>query len=446
MEKKVLLCEKSKDELIDIILEKEQEIEKLKKALKEQEKKKEKPKFVKINIKKRRRKPGRKIGHAGHTRRIPTQIDKIEEQKLTHCPDCRNRLSKTVEVIEHIQEDIVPAIVKVVKYKKHRYWCKCCSKIITAPCHDREIPRGYLGPNILIQTAILKYYHCLPYRKIAELMEQMTGLRMTSSAIAQSLQRLSEWLQVEEQVILEAIRGSPQVHIDETGWRLNGKNHWLWAFINKRLAYYTINLSRGRSVVKKTLTDKYNGTIISDFYGVYFNLPYKRQKCLVHLLRELHQCSQRDHSKAYQQAYKKIKRIIHDAVKLKMSKDKITKSVYVRRSRRIKLRLFKFMCGNYRNKNLKRISKRFSKYWLDMLTFLQEDDVDWNNNLAERMIRPNVIYRNRSFGNRSDNGSKAHSTMMSIIQSLLLQEKDVFSHLKLAYLKHRHGNGDPILF
>jgi len=438
----LLLEKKTKEELIDIILEQQKEIEEFKK----QKEEKEKPKFVKENIKKRRKKPGRKPGHEGITRRRPECIDEVIEQELTQCPHCENQLSETIEITEHIQEDIIPATVKVTKFKKHRYWCGCCQKMITSPYHETEVPNGYIGPNVLIQAVILKYHHCLPYDKISELIEQLTGLKLSSGAIAQSLQRISEWLQVEQKVILEAIRGSPVVHIDETGWRLNGKNHWLWAFINKKLAYYHIDRSRGRKVVKKTLPDDYGGTIISDFYGVYFKLPYKRQKCLVHLLRELHQCSKRDHSAAYQRAYKQIKRVINDAVKLKDLKDILKNPVYERRHRRIKIRLFKLMCGNYRNKNLIRISKRFSKYWLDMLTFLKDDNVDWNNNLAERMIRPNVIYRNRSFGNRSGNGARAHVRLMSIIQSLILQNQNVFESLKTAYMTHRQGQTLPILF
>jgi len=445
----VSLREKSKDELIDIIFEQQKKLEEQSKEieeLKKQKEKKEPPKFVKENIKKRRRKPGRKPGHEGITRRISEHIDEVIEQELTRCPHCTHHLNESVEVTEHIQEDIIPATVKVTKYKKHRYWCTSCQAMITAPCHETEIPGGYVGPNVLIQVAILKYYHCLPYNKISELLRQLTGITISSGAMAQSLQRLSQWLEVEQKEILKAIRGSPQVHIDETGWRLNGKNHWLWAFINKRLAYYKVDQSRGRRVVKEILPDDYGGTIITDFYGVYFNLPYKRQKCLVHLLRELHACAKRDDSKEYKEAYKKIKRVINDAVKLRDSKLILKEDVYQRRFKRIRQRLFDLMCWEYENKNLQRIAKRFSKYWLDMLTFLKDENVDWHNNLAERMIRPNVIYRNRSFGNRSDKGAKAHSTLMSIIQSLILQDKDVFSSLKLAYMKHRQGNTLPLLF
>ena len=66
--------------------------------------------------------------------------------------------------------------------------------MITAPYHESEVPHGYLGANVLIQTALLKYHHALPYQRIAELLEQLTGLKVTQGAPAQALQRLSDWL------------------------------------------------------------------------------------------------------------------------------------------------------------------------------------------------------------------------------------------------------------
>lgn len=440
-----ILSEKSKEELIEIILGLQKEVEELKQRVKEQEKKRIE-KFVKANVPvKRRKKPGRKVGHEGACRALPKGIDEVLDQELETCPECQNFLKESIEVIEHIQEDIIPARVVVRKYRRHRYYCQCCQKVVTANYHPRQIPEGRLGGNVLIHAAVLKYYHCLPYRKIVGVFDDMCGLKISAGALAQALQRLSQWLEVEQEVLLEAIRGSPQVHIDETGWRMDGKNHWLWAFANERMAYYKIDKSRGRKVVESVLPKDFGGTIITDFYGVYFKLPYKRQKCLVHLLREFHRCAQTDQSEAYQRCYKHIKRLINDAVKLQERHEDFEEKVYQRRLRRLKQRLFALMTYPYRNKNLKRLAKRFSKYWLDMFTFLKDPNVAWNNNLAERMIRPNVIYRNRSFGNRSPAGAGAHSTMMSLIQTLLLRKENVSEFLKVAFIAHRQGNLAPLL-
>ena len=113
--------------------------------------------------------------------------------------------------------------------------------------------------------------------------------------------------------------------------------------------------------------------------------------------------------------------------------------------KRIKKRLFAWACGDYENKNLIRLAKRFLRHWAQLLTFLEYADVSYHNNLAERMIRPNVIIHNRSFQNRSKKGSDAHGTHMSLIQTLRLQKRNIFIELKAAYLHHRQGNISPIL-
>jgi transposase len=444
MNDKQVLLGKTKEELVEIILTQEQRIKALEEKL--SCKKKDPPEFIKPDTRVYHHKPGQKPGHEGMSRILPATVDENIEQTLDVCPHCSSKLGRPTETTEHIQEDIIPAHVRVTKYRRNRYWCPCCRKIVDAPYHETEVPSSRIGPNALIQAAILKYNHCLPYRKISEVLKELAGLDVSPGAIAQSLQRLSLWLNVEQQTILEAIRAGPVVHIDETGWRLDGKNHWLWAFVNEKLAYYRIERSRGRRIVKDTLSDGYSGTIITDFYGVYFNLPYKKQKCLVHLLRELRNTAKRDDSAAYLKFYKQVRRLVHDAVRLKEIKSSLALPVFQRRFKRIKERLF-MLIGNTdsANKNIRRIASRFSKFWLDMLTFLSIDNVDWNNNLAERLIRPHVIYRNRSFGNRSHEGIRTHETLTSLIQTFLLQKRNAFESLKTAFITHRQGETKPLL-
>lgn len=440
-----LLTEKTKEELIEIIKGLYKENEELKEKIKEEQQKRV-DKFVKGHCpKKRKKRPGRKMGHVGITRQVPDQIDEVVEETLRECPACHHPLEESVEVIEQVQEDIIPAKVWVRKYRRHRYYCACCQKVVTAPYHPEHVPQGYLGAHVLIQAVILKYHHCLPYDKIVALFKDMAGLNVSAGGLSQGLARVSRWLGIEKKVLLETIRGSPQVHVDETGWRLDGKRSWVWAFVNERLAYYAVDRSRGRKVIHSILTGKFKGVLISDFYGVYFNLPYRKQKCLVHLLREFHDCAKRDNSAEYRRNYKKIKRLIYDALRLREKHGLMNEIVYLRRVAGIKQRLFDFMTYPYRNKNMRRLSKRFSKFWLDMFTFLQDPAVAWNNNLAERMIRPNVIYRNRSFGNRSPRGAEAHATLMSLIQTLTLQKKNMGEFLRSAYVDHRQGNQIPRL-
>ena len=421
----LILSEKSKRELIDIILDLKQENQNLKeenKALKGQIEKKTipTPSYPKRKLKKRWRKLGRPPGHPGTTRSKPVHIDNINHQKLYNCPDCGNShiIPLPSETRVHIQEDIIPAKVVTTKFIRYAYWCPCCRKKIFAPYAPQEIPHSYLGPNILIHAVLLKYLYGLSYSKIAKIFRNLCNIKLTPSALAQALQRISLWLKVEKETLLEAIRGSPYLNIDETGWRVAGSNHWLWTFVNERLAFYCIRRSRGRKVLKEILKDNYSGTIISDFLSAYNKVGKYRQKCLVHLQREMARCKELDTSLESQKAYKKLSRIIKDAYRLNVNRKEISPLKLFQKTSSIEQRLFNFASSSFKSKHWSRLSQRILKYYQELLTFLKKQGIPPHNNLAEQMIRPNVIIRKISFQNMSSKGTFAHEVLMSLLQTL----------------------------
>lgn len=304
---RVSLSEKSKDELIDEILRLREENEKLRKNQPPF-----KILFPKRKLKKRWKKLGRPEGHPGTTRKKPDKIDHIEHQRLEVCPDCgcKHLSELSTEKIEHVQEDIVPAVVEATKFMRHGYWCPECKSKKIAPYAPFEVPYGYLGPNILIQAVLMKYHYGVSYGKMKSLFKSFCNLKVTTSALAQALQRISQWLDMEEKVIIEAVRLSPYLHIDETGWKIAGTNHWLWNFVNERLALCRIRRSRGRSVPEEILTKDYGGIIISDFLSAYDKSGKKRQRCLVHLERDMNKYREQDKTEESQRTYKKLKRIL----------------------------------------------------------------------------------------------------------------------------------------
>jgi hypothetical protein len=90
------------------------------------------------------------------------------------------------------------------------------------------------------------------------------------------------------EAIKQQVRHSPCVNADETGWRVNGQNHWLWVFTNKDAVLYLIDKSRGSKVVSKVLGEKYEGVLTTDFYSGYNKLQAQaKQRCLGHLLAEI---------------------------------------------------------------------------------------------------------------------------------------------------------------
>jgi transposase len=445
----VTLLAESKEELVEEILKLRREVKELQERLeKETAKEAERKSHQKQHIVKSRwKKLGAPVGHHGATRPKPDHIDKTIDQYLDHCPDCgcsHMTLASSMDR-EHIQEDIIPARVEVTKFIHHGYWCPCCCKVKIAGYAPEEVPYGYLGPNVLILTVRMKYYQGLSYEKIQQFLEGFCGLKVTQSALAQALQRIARWLQVEESVVLAAIRASPYVHVDETGWKIAGKSHWLWDFVTARVALYKIRRSRGKVVPEEVLTKVYPGNVISDFWSAYNKIGKQRQRCIVHLKREMKRIKELDKRESSQQAYKCLNRILNDARRLNEGRKQIKPEVFIHRLRLLEGRLFDFATGTFEGKHWQRISARMLKYYREMLTFLKVDGLPADNNHAERMIRPNVIFRKISFENMSPKGARAHEVLMSLLQTLRLQKMEPSAFFKRAYLTHRQGNPTPLL-
>jgi transposase len=453
--------EKLVDEILDLrhevktLREKNEALEiKLEQVKNKSSQKSTPPGFVKALRKKRSLPPhrwGRKKGHPGSYRPAPDHIHREVLQTLVTCPDCHTPLGKPVALEPHIQEDIVPPHVEATRFLHARYWCPCCKKVMTAPCAPDEVPCSYLGPRTLATLVWLKYHLALPGNKIKDILYDLCGLTVSEGAIAQALQRLGQYLQVETEQILYAVKEAAHKHVDETGWKINGIRHWLWTFVNREWALFRIDRSRGSRVPKEILGCPHQGTVSSDFYSAYNKLHGDKQKCLVHLRRDIHKARDafppgQDPPLDFLEPEKKLKRLLADAERLAQRRGTLSPLVFARRARRLKGRLFDFGSSTYSHAFWKRISARLLKHTKELFTFVDKPGMPSDNNAAERAIRPHVIIRNRSFQNRTDNGAMAHGRLSSILQTLRLQKRPVIESIMAAYPKHRQGYNAPVLF
>lgn len=443
-----------KETLIERVISLDQENEKLRKEneqLKDKLTEPEEKKSYSAKKTRKRSKPpqqwGRKKGHPGCTRAKPERIDREVHQELKRCPQCDNKLGESIGNVAHTQEDIIPSRVEVTRFHRHQYWCGCCREHITAPYAADEVPYGYLGPRALATIVWLKHYTILPGNKIKAILRDFCGLTISEGTIPQALQRLARYLHVEAGVILEGIRTASYKHSDETGWNINGMKHWLWAVMNSQWAYFQIDRSRGSKVIKGLLGSPFQGVLVSDFYSAYNqSIQGKKQKCLVHLRREMRNAKGTDPPASFLKPYKKLKRLLDDAVRLTQKRQAMSALMFRRRTRLIKKRLLDFGCASYSHKTWQRLSKRLLKHEKELFTFLDQPGIPSHNNAAERAIRPHVIARNRSFQNRTNKGAHAHGILTSLLQTLALQKKDGMASLASAYVKHRQGNQEPLLF
>ncbi len=370
------------------------------------------------------KKRGALFGHLGWFRKKPKHINEIVKAELTRCPICgSNDITECGKPKTHIQQDIIFPGLKVTRYEKHLYYCKICKKTVYGKGKN-ELPGSYIGPTAKAVAVWLKYHIKVSDRDIKNIFSSMFGLRITSSTIAGFRNQLTKRLNYAYNGLIGKLKRSKSVHIDETGWRLNGENHWLWNFSNHKVSVSHIDKSRGQNVPEKILGEKYNGILISDFLSAYNKIKAKaKQKCLIHLSRDLKKVKECLWDDSQVQRFAgRLMNLIGYAVELSEGRDKgaISLRYFQRRRDYLAKSLEDLNFQNPQHKILQRFVKRLNRHRGEIFTFLYHPGIAYHNNQAERQIRPNVLLRKITFGNRSEKGAKNHNVLMSIIQTAKL--------------------------
>ena len=403
------------------------------------------PVYAKPQPSKRTRRPGAKVGHQGHCRPAPDKIDAVERHSLSNCPDCHGALSTPVETRSRYIEDIPPIDPHVTEHLIDRYWCRACRKLVE-PKVTQAFPGCVLGNNLIAFSCWLHYGLGLTIDKIVTLLNVACQFKVTAGGLIQAWQRLAIHLDIDYKQLREAAKSSPVLHADETGWRLNGKTHWLWCFTQDRLAYYTIARSRGAPVVRKVLGKKFDGTLVTDFYAAYNGVsPAFRQRCLVHLDREIEKVDLVDESPQWKAFRKKFRRWIGDARRLGYNRSALPADSFQRIRELLEDRLVALGdTSDLQTKFARRLPCRLRRFRHELLTFLDLPGVPSSNNHAERQIRPAVIIRKNSYCNRSRQGTRVQAAMMSIFQTLHLRSIDPMRSLRDGLADHLASGRSPL--
>ena len=379
------------------------------------------------------KKKGGLFGHLGWFRKRPGKIDRVEEVKLSSCPECGSKdITECKKIDEHIQEDIVLPKVEAVLYRHHHYYCKHCKKVVSSKGKD-ELANSYIGPKAKAFAAFLRYGVKISERDVKVLFERAFNLKIVASSIAGFRYQLKRAGSPLYRILRESLKQGSFIHADETGWKVDGINHWLWKFSNKKVCVSHIDQSRGQKVVEDILGKDYAGTLISDFLSAYNKIAAKnKQRCLVHIARDLKKVKEywQDDPEVLRYV-KRLKEILESAAALqKEYKNKHWDKSYLARRESLRNSLKDFTFPNPNKRILKRFARRPERHKDELLTFLYEKDVDCHNNHAEQQIRPDVIFRKITFGNRSNNGAQYHSVIMSILQTAKLNGIDPINTFK----------------
>jgi transposase len=383
------------------------------------------PSFVKRNRakseepKKPRRKRDRQHNH-GRRRETPTRA---MQHALERCPECHYRLDgKSLDYTRQVIELPPPQPVEVIEHQVIKRYCPHCQRW-QSPRLDlqgRVFGRGRIGVRLASLIAYLRQSLRMPVRRIQDYLE--TFHRFTVS-IGEIVELLHDVRRATEGAIVDLKRQmqrSKVVHADETGWREDGQNGYIWSFSTpgeEAVRYYEYDASRGQAVVKRILDDKFHGHLVSDFYAGYNDYAGPQQRCWIHLLRDLHELKEKHGEEVAVVEWAQAVRKLYDEAQEWL---KTTRAPTQEQREKKYVQLvgqahhLGLQHARMKEHPCRALSKRLLRHEDELFQFVLIEGLSADNNLAERSIRPLVVIRRISGGSRSDEGTKTRMALASL--------------------------------
>lgn len=365
------------------------------------------------------KRPGRKAGHPGARRPEPEVIDETIEVPLEHCPHCQGPLEH-VEAVEQIIEEIPevrPRIYRVRTYVGH---CPRCGKVRSTHPLQTSTASGaakvQLGPRALALGVELVYRHGLTRRRACAVLEALCGLKLSPGGLVQAAQRLAVRLGGDYEALIAQLRQAAVVHADETGWWVAGAGWFLWVFTRPELTVYRIVAHRERAEFYAVLGLEFAGVLVSDCLNIYDDVCARQHKCYAHHLKAIAQAQRLLPRSEY---LGQVRGLLLAAMILKelAEEPEADAAVLDQDRQRLEARADALLLPARASPVEEAVANRLRKQRDHLFTFLAEPEVEATNNLAERQLRPAVISRKLSAGNKSQHGAHTWEVLASVAVS-----------------------------
>jgi transposase len=375
-----------------------------------------------------RRQRGGQLGHAGHGRKRPQEVDAEAEVFLTRCPTCTTPLARSPQTYTRIVEDIPASRAVTTRYTIERQWCGTCRKEVHG-IPKNTVPRLRVGIRTLTLILFLRYRLRTPLEKVSEILRSHHGLRLSPGGIQEILRTIAtRWTPAYERMLAD-IRAAPVTHADETSWRIAGQNGWCWLFATPNAALYTIEETRGKGVPQRIFGPHPEGVLVRDDYGGYHCLrTMAHQSCWAHLLRVSHEAvALPSASSEMQQLHGELRTLFTElrAIVAQPFQRRARTQLHARYAERIRA----IGARAYAAPDARKVQGRIRNQGSNLITALLHANVPLTNNHAERQIRPMAVMRKISGGSRSPAGAAIHSVNMSILQTIALCGKDYLTEI-----------------
>lgn len=396
--------------------------------------------FSKGQRKKNPKPPGRKPGEGIFSRREgpEAETDSVVTVGVPveghSCPDCGGTLGKAeTEIASNTDLPAQPRPV-VQRYEIEVRQCQQCGRKVRGR-HAELAPDQYgatahrLGLRLKAAAHVLHYSFGVPVRKVPAVLEELTGVQVTQSALTQdALRQMQGCIGPAYRELRARVRQAPVVHTDDTGWRTGGDAAQLMVFDTDRETVYQIRRQHRNEEVREVIPSGYAGVMVSDrgkSYDAEELSGVAQQKCLLHLIRNASEVVKGKRGSARQFGLR-LRGLLQEAIQL-WRKQKGGKALnYSTDAGKIDRDLthhlrHRVLQDEDNQRLLDGIGLQHDRG--HVLRFLHQPGIEPTNNRAERALRPAVIARKVSHCSKNQRGAEAFAAFTSLAQTFKKQSR-----------------------
>jgi transposase len=394
------------------------------------------------------RKPGGQPGHPGQRLHPSAAPDDVIDLPLEQCPQCASDLSAQPVESEEVRQvfELPPIKMRITAYRAQRKRCPHCGRLFTAEFPAVVTAPTQYGLNMQSVMTYLQAWQLLPHERTAQVCEDLFGHRPSAGSIVRSVVKSAAQMEPAVVQIATALSAAPVLHADETGVRCAGKTHWLHIASTADLSLYSHSAKRGiEGLSGGGVLPEYRGKLMHDFWGPYDKLEQcEHLRCNAHLLRELKACAEDDHEWAAELAA--------TLVTMKRARDEALESglpcVAKRRREELEARYDQWISkglrahpaegkepgkrGRPKQSREHNLLMRLSEKKDEVLGFLREIELPFDNNQAERDLRMMKVQQKVSGCFRSEAGAKGFCVIRSYLSTARKQGVNIIESIRNA--------------
>jgi transposase len=314
--------------------------------------------------------------------------------------------------------------------------CACCGRQAQGrhPLQTSDslrVGEVQIGPEALSMAAVLNKELGLSHERTARVLELGYGLKWSRSGVCRALARLGNLAAPTYQQMQSALRQSPVVWLDDTGWRVAARAQNLRVLLSEEVTVYVIEPRRGYAEAAAILGEDYAGFLVHDgarcFYG--FEQAF-HQSCLQHLIRRCREMIQIA-SPAAARFPVAIATLLQQGLLLRdrYQEGAVSAHGLAVATGRLEAKLDRLLHRHFRCPENQKLAKHLRHEQPHLFTFLRCPGLHATNNFAERAIRLMAMTRKTWGGNRTANGARTQQILASVLRTCWQQGKSVFDQL-----------------